>query len=163
LELTPTPIGPILGQALDKVKKRAADKRLLLAPAPDYFGGKEFNDGPLVMLDVVRAREILIQLLDNAVKFTPAGGAIGVTVGQPHDGRLDLTIWDTGPGIAEKAQSLIFDTFQQVHDSIYRRGFEGIGAGLALARELARAMGGDVTLLSSSAKGSRFGVSFRLA
>jgi PAS domain S-box-containing protein len=163
LELTSAPIGPILGQALAKVMKRAADKGLHLASIPDYVGGKAFTDGPLVKLDVERAREILIQLLDNAVKFTPTGGAIGVVVEQPRDGRLDLTIWDTGPGIPEKSQSLIFDTFQQVHDSIYRRGFEGIGAGLALARELARAMGGDVTLLSSSAQGSRFSVSFQLA
>ncbi|MBO6827555.1 MAG: hybrid sensor histidine kinase/response regulator, partial [Sneathiella sp.] len=101
--------------------------------------------------------QIIVNLLGNAVKFSPPGGSVGLET------RIDgtdilLTIWDTGPGIAESEQSNIFEAFQQAHNGIYSRGEEGVGLGLTLSLKLARLMEGDITVESVEGDGSRFTV-----
>ncbi len=90
------------------------------------------------------------QLLDNAVKFTPRGGAVGVRVGG-RDSRYELCVADTGEGIPLERQERIFDAFYQVDGSV-TRSHGGTGVGLAIARRTARGLGGDLTLVSPSSE-----------
>ncbi|AHG88924.1 ATP-binding region ATPase domain protein [Gemmatirosa kalamazoonensis] len=110
-----------------------------------------------VRADAERVRQILLNLLSNAVKFTPAGGRVGVEVVN-DDARPDVVlirVSDTGIGIPADKQEAVFDAFVQVHAGLTRR-HEGTGLGLAISRDLARGMGGDLTVESEVGKGSTF-------
>jgi signal transduction histidine kinase len=105
-----------------------------------------------VRADPERLRQILINLLSNAVKFTGRGGIVGV--GAVRDGEMILVrISDTGIGIPADQLERVFEPFYQV-DRGMKRGYPGIGLGLAIARDFARAMGGDLRLESQPGKGS---------
>jgi len=113
-----------------------------------------------VKADDRRLTQILLNLLSNSVKFTPEGGSIGISVRQPAgDDFVDITVWDTGIGISAEQQSHVFEKFHQVTEHIYSRSQEGTGLGLHISRELARKMGGDITVNSAEGEGSRFTVS----
>jgi signal transduction histidine kinase len=107
-----------------------------------------------VMADVdpARVEQILLILLDNAIKHTPQGGKITVGVGVERD-TATLTVRDTGAGIAPEAQPFIFDRFYQADQS--REG-PGLGLGLAIARGLTEAHGGSVDVRSAMGVGSVF-------
>ena len=92
--------------------------------------------------------KILINLLANALKFTPAGGHVTVALHQPDAMIIRLTVHDTGIGIDAEHLPRIFDRFYQV-DSSLTRAYEGSGIGLALANELAGRMGGQITVTST--------------
>ncbi|MBR0714743.1 hybrid sensor histidine kinase/response regulator [Bradyrhizobium liaoningense] len=107
--------------------------------------------------DPVRLNRVLLNLIGNAVKFTPKG-TIDLTASVvPHDGALLLrfTVADTGIGIAPDMHERIFEDFVQADDSIARR-FGGTGLGLAIARRLTRLMGGELTVESAPGSGSTF-------
>jgi signal transduction histidine kinase/ActR/RegA family two-component response regulator len=110
--------------------------------------------------DPNRIAQILRNLLDNALKFTPAG-RISVEIGaqwvDPATGlcELSMAIGDTGVGIAPEQQALIFQSFKQADSSVARR-FGGTGLGLALCRELCQHMGGEISVESEPGQGSRF-------
>ncbi|GFZ85091.1 hypothetical protein GCM10011497_12690 [Elstera cyanobacteriorum] len=116
--------------------------------------------------DPTRLRQILVNLLGNAVKFTPSGEITicGYTepaadpAATPDLVRLVLEVRDTGIGIPLEQQALIFDRFTQSDQSITRR-FGGTGLGLAISRELAQLMGGYISLASAPGEGSTFTVS----
>lgn len=115
------------------------------------------EDAPAsIVSDRQRLEQILKNLLANAFKFTEAGS---VTLGIAKTGadRLALTVTDTGIGIAPEQQSAIFDAFQQADGSISRK-FGGTGLGLSISRELARLLGGAISLESEPGKGSSFTV-----
>jgi signal transduction histidine kinase len=97
---------------------------------------------------------ILFNLLSNAVKFTPPGGKVTAAL-EVSDGRLTLSVSDTGIGIPEKDQARLFEKFYQAEGSSTRR-FEGTGLGLALVKEFSQLLGGDVTVKSEPGKGSTF-------
>ncbi|RMG30472.1 MAG: hybrid sensor histidine kinase/response regulator [Bacteroidetes bacterium] len=114
--------------------------------------------------DPERLKDILSNLLSNAIKFTPAGGGVKVRValeaaeaGQQQPPQLKIEVIDTGKGIAATELPYIFDRFYQAEDGSTRSG-EGTGIGLALARELARLMGGDIQAESEVGRGSVFRV-----
>lgn len=113
--------------------------------------------------DARRVVQIFVNLLVNAMKFTPDGGRIGLETETTRDGRVLVTIWDNGIGIPEDKQEIIFERFAQVNDNVYERSAEGSGLGLHISRELARHMGGDLTVVSKPDKGSRFTVTLPLA
>jgi PAS domain S-box-containing protein len=104
-----------------------------------------------------KVQQILLNLLSNASKFTPADGAVTVDAfanGAPN-GVVSLRVRDTGVGIAADRLEHIFEPFVQVDDSHARRS-EGTGLGLAISRDLARGMGGDLRAESEAGKGSTF-------
>jgi signal transduction histidine kinase/DNA-binding response OmpR family regulator len=107
-----------------------------------------------IVADELRLRQMLVHLLSNAFKFTETGGKIGLWVNR-WEGWITFTIWDTGIGIPEHQQHLIFQKFQQLENPLTRQ-HEGTGLGLVLTRALARLHGGDVSFLSREGKGSQF-------
>jgi PAS domain S-box-containing protein len=104
--------------------------------------------------DEERVRQILLNLVGNAIKFTPEGGWVVVAC-HTADGEVDFEVRDCGPGIEPEEQSRIFDPFQQVGRRL-NRPQGGVGLGLAISRDLARGMGGDVTVRSEPGSGSTF-------
>ncbi|RMA80295.1 ATP-binding protein [Umboniibacter marinipuniceus] len=115
-----------------------------------------------LILDDHRLKQILLNLLGNAVKFTK-NGTVSLIIDYELN-ELDQQYWlhchiqDTGIGISNDAAEKIFEPFKQADDSI-TRDFQGTGLGLAISRQLTRLMGGDITLKSKAGKGSTFTVS----
>jgi two-component system sensor histidine kinase/response regulator len=106
--------------------------------------------------DQRRIRQILFNLLGNAVKFTPAGGKITLRVWREHNVAV-FQIEDTGIGIAQEHLPLLFQKFQQLESS-YHRNYEGTGLGLALTKQLVELHGGRIEVESVLGKGSFFTV-----
>ncbi len=111
--------------------------------------------GPLPRLraDEQRLRQVLLNLITNAVKFTPAGGRITITARTDPDG-LELEVRDTGIGIAASDLSRVFEPFTQIDSQLSRR-YPGAGLGLYLCRVLTEAQGGTLTLDSTEGQGTR--------
>jgi PAS domain S-box-containing protein len=109
----------------------------------------------LVRADREKAQQILINLLTNALKFTPAGGRIVVTARRDGEGHVVLDITDSGIGIPADKLDSVFAPFVQV-DVGHTRKREGSGLGLAISRDLARGMGGDLRARSELGRGSTF-------
>jgi signal transduction histidine kinase len=138
------------------------------APADD--GGESAAPGVRVLADPEKLRQILVNLLANAAKFTPAGGTVAVRVDgdDPATGAgaappvVRIAVTDTGLGIAPDQLERIFEPFVQV-DAGLTRAHEGTGLGLAISRELARAMGGDLTARSAVGAGSTFTLTLPVA
>lgn len=126
---------------------------------------EDFPRGPLPGYgDSDRLGRAVSQLLDNAAKFTPEGGIVGVGV-RSHEGTYELVVADTGPGIPKDREGRVFEPFYQI-DGSPTRAFGGTGVGLAIARKVARGLGGDVRLLEGGATvegmflaGAAFGLS----
>ncbi len=104
--------------------------------------------------DELRLHQMLVHLLDNAMKFTQTGGKFGLKVNRWEDW-IAFTVWDTGIGIPEESQHLIFQKFQQLENPLTRQ-FEGTGLGLVLTQRLARSHGGDISFVSKAGQGSQF-------
>jgi PAS domain S-box-containing protein len=111
--------------------------------------------------DRSKLEQILLNLLSNALKFTPNGGEIGLSAGIGND-HAWISVTDTGIGISEEDIGMIFAPFVQVGRSLASPK-EGTGLGLAISRDLARAMGGDLTATSSKGAGSVFTLKLPLA
>lgn len=109
-----------------------------------------------VLADATAARQVLINLLTNAVKFTPEGGTLGIDVVSTNDGQVQITVWDTGVGIPADRVEAVFERFHRIHSDAFTTNTEGVGIGLHVARNLAQLMGGDIALESELGKGSRF-------
>ncbi len=108
--------------------------------------------------DARRCRQILVNLLSNAAKFTPAGGELGLEVQADAGGReVRLTVWDKGIGIRQENIGRLFQPFMQI-DSSLSREFTGTGLGLSLVRRLTELHGGTVAVESAWGEGSRFTV-----
>ena len=115
----------------------------------------------VVRADAEKVRQVLLNLLTNALKFTDAGGEIAVRC--EVDGAVArLRVVDTGVGIPADKLATIFDPFVQV-DRGLNRPTEGIGLGLAISRDLARGMGGELTVESAVGRGSAFTLTLPLA
>jgi signal transduction histidine kinase len=115
--------------------------------------------GLAVHADEDKVRQILLNLLSNAVKFTDRGGCVTLeTIDDPEAGRVRFRVVDTGIGIPPDKLDVIFDPFVQVNASLTRTQ-EGAGLGLAISRDLARGMGGELTVESAPGQGSTFTLS----
>ncbi|HEV8627399.1 MAG TPA: response regulator, partial [Acidimicrobiia bacterium] len=152
LEDVPFDLRDCVESALELVATRAADKDLDLAylldpQAPGWISG-----------DVTRLRQILLNLLNNAVKFTDAGEVVVSVGAEPLDSRrfrLTFAVRDTGIGIPAERLDELFDSFTQLDASTTRR-YGGTGLGLAISKRLARLMGGDIWAESEVGQGSTF-------
>ena len=114
-------------------------------------------EGLVVAVDRQRMRQVMINLVGNAIKFTDPGGAVRI-VARPEGNRVRFDVHDNGVGIPADRLKEIFEPFVQVDDALTRTA-SGAGLGLAISRDLARAMGGELTVQSESGKGSVFSVS----
>jgi len=111
---------------------------------------------PLIRQDPVKLRQILSNLLSNAIKFTPEGGRVGLKV-EPDGSDFLIHVVDTGVGIGPEDQEAVFEKFRQAENTLTRE-HEGSGLGLSIVRELAKLLGGGVTLRSELGRGSTFTV-----
>ncbi|WP_172329520.1 response regulator [Mangrovicoccus sp. HB161399] len=136
------------------LQSSAADKGIDLLVDYDMFLPTRF------VADPGRIRQILTNLIGNAVKFTPAGHVLVRVTGYPQDHgssfNLHVTVEDTGIGIAADKLELIFGEFSQVEDERNRK-FEGTGLGLAITQQLVGMMGGEIWVDSVPGEGSCFG------
>jgi signal transduction histidine kinase len=107
-----------------------------------------------VVADEERVQQVLLNLLTNAIKFTEPGGLVSLSC-DVGDGTVQIRVRDTGRGIRREDQEKIFEPFVQV-DRSPRDVNHGVGLGLAISRDLARRMQGDVTLESEVGLGSTF-------
>ncbi len=129
-------------RALAAVADRFAEAKLQLV--------EDLPRGPLSAWgDANRLQRAITQLLDNAAKFTPAGGTVGVRVRKTASGHYELCVADSGPGVQPDRVARIFEPFYQVDGSVTRL-HGGVGVGLAIARRTARGLGGDVRVVSPS-------------
>jgi len=154
-DLQPTDLGEVMADVAPMIEPQLAAKgvqyELRLPDTPAVVWG-----------EADKIRQILINLLGNAVKFTPPGGRVLVDVGfrsgTPHV--TYLRVQDTGIGVPRTRQPLIFDPFVQAHRSL-THPTEGTGLGLAISRDLARGMGGDLRVRSTEGQGSTFTLTLR--
>jgi CheY-like chemotaxis protein len=148
VELHPAPmeVEGLLRGVAELLSPRAREKGLEIAWAAP-------SAPALVHADEGRLRQILLNFAGNAVKFTEAGGVL-ICASAPVAGRLRLTVEDTGPGVSQAERDRIFEAFAQAEASHADLG--GAGLGLAIARRLARAMGGEVGVESATGGGAAF-------
>jgi signal transduction histidine kinase len=153
LELNPEPVN--LAQLVDEVIGTAGqlaekNKNRLIVEAQENVGS--------LTADSMRLKQILLNLLSNACKFTKEG-EVALRVRKVADGRdwVELAVADSGIGMTAEQQVKLFQDFTQA-DSLTARRYGGTGLGLAISRKLARMMGGDVTVTSEPGKGSVFTV-----
>ena len=141
-------VGAALTDAEALVAPQVAARGLALfvgvPPAPVYVTG-----------DAEKLRQVLLNLLTNALKFTEAGGTIELA-GEADAGAVRLHVRDTGRGIPPGQLERVFEPFVQVDRHLTEHAQQGVGLGLAISRALARAMGGDLTVQSRVGEGSRF-------
>ncbi len=127
-------------RVIDNYRRRVAEAGLRIS--------EQFLDGPMPAVgDEDRLARAMGQLIENAVKFTPEGGAVGVRVSLLPSGHYEMCVADTGPGIAQERHQQVFQAFYQVDGSV-TRAHGGTGVGLAIARRTARGLGGDLRLES---------------
>jgi two-component system, sensor histidine kinase and response regulator len=143
----------VIAEAISILRVRAQERGLHL----EYFWKSEIPD--TIETDPVRLRQILMNLIGNAVKFTEVGSVqVAARLVQTDSPLLVIDVIDTGVGIPEEALDRIFDPFVQADNSITRR-FGGTGLGLSISRRLAEALGGGVTAESTLGRGSVFSMS----
>jgi signal transduction histidine kinase len=138
--------------AIETVSPRAEAKRVTVTLNHD-------GDVPTLLADGVRLQQVACNLLDNAVKFTPPGGQVAVSVGCKDDWAV-VRVSDTGPGIQPAFLPHVFEPFQQA-DSSSRRQHGGLGLGLAIARQIVELHGGAMTAENNAiGPGARFTFTF---
>jgi signal transduction histidine kinase len=108
-----------------------------------------------VRADSQKVQQVVLNLLTNAIKFTDPGGAITVSCQEERGERVEIAVSDTGRGIALSDLECVFQPFVQV-DAKLTRAQDGVGLGLAISRQMAQRMGGDLTVVSEVGTGSRF-------
>jgi GAF domain-containing protein len=153
LELNPQAVqlAPLIDEVVGTARQLAdQNKNRVMAEAPDDLGS--------LTVDPMRLRQILLNLLSNACKFTKEG-EIKLRARRLVDGRdwIEVAVADSGIGMTPEQQAKLFEEFTQADASTAQR-FGGTGLGLAITRKLARMMGGDVTVKSEPGKGSVFTV-----
>ncbi len=157
MEVRPTDfsINQLCNELGDMVRTLAEKKSIQLV----YEGDEDFEP---VFQDKIKIRQVLTNLLSNAIKFTPEGGKIRFTASRTREDLLSLQVSDTGVGIAESDQEIIFEKFRQGPSAIgsdaLTREVSGTGLGLSIVKELCILLGGKISLDSQVGKGSTFTV-----
>lgn len=146
LELTDFDLPTAIENALTLLRERAGRRGITLHHAVDQ------RLGP-IRGDERKIKQVLLNLLSNALKFTPEGGRIDVRAGLV-DGMADISVADTGIGIAPEDQEAVFEEFRQVGTAAKK--VEGTGLGLALSRKFVELHGGRIWITSQLGAGSTF-------
>jgi signal transduction histidine kinase len=146
LELTDFHLPTAVDNALTLVRERAGRRGIALQMNVDGQLGQ-------IQADERKIRQVLLNLLSNAIKFTPEGGRIEVRA-LPVDGSVEVSVSDTGVGIAPEDQEAVFEEFRQVGTSAAKQ--EGTGLGLALCRKFVELHGGKIQVQSEVGRGSTF-------
>ena len=147
LERRSVELAPLVAQVLSEIEVARPDRDVRVADAVP-------EDIPPVFADRERVHQVLFNLLDNAVRFTPAGGRVTVSASR-HNGSVDVAVADTGPGIAPEDLPRVFERFYRVDES-RSRDDGGTGIGLAIARSVVEAHGGRIWAESVPGRGSTF-------
>jgi signal transduction histidine kinase len=146
LELTDFHLPTAVDNALTLVRERAGRKSIALQTSLDERLGE-------VRADERKVRQVVLNLLSNAIKFTPEGGRIEVAAA-PKDGSVEVSVSDTGVGIAPADQEAVFEEFRQVGTAAKK--VEGTGLGLTLCRKFVELHGGRIWVKSTLGVGSTF-------
>jgi len=145
------PLLPVLAEAVESLRAVALEKKLRIIT--EYaIGDREIHGDP------DRVRQVFVNLVSNAIKFTPSGGRIWVSA-RPEGAMARVEVRDDGNGIAPDFLPYVFDPFRQADQGSSLRGQEGMGLGLALVQRLAQLHGGHV---SCESKGPQLGATFRV-
>ena len=145
-------VAAVVADSLTLVREMAASREVnLVADLPD--------DLPLLIGDERRVKQIFVNLLSNAITFTPVGGSIGVET-TTGESTIGVTVWDTGRGISAEDLTRIFEPFEKSGTEVDSRGR---GLGLALTTQLVKLHGGTISVTSDIGVGSRFTVSLPTA
>lgn len=153
LDIKPVAVVGALMQAEELMGTRFADAGIV-------YRRDEVSEDLLVNADPDRLQQILLNLLTNAAKFTPAGGRVTLSATRVGE-RVHVSVADTGRGIPRSKLQEIFTAFSQVDPADRKKG--GVGLGLAIGRELARSMEGDLNVVSEVGRGSEFTISLPAA
>ena len=113
----------------------------------------------IVRADATKLRQVVVNLVGNALKFTAAGSVTAIVTGSDDGGVASLSVTDTGVGIPPGSQAVIFEPFAQEDTTITRR-FGGTGLGLAISRHYCESMGFALTVDSTPGQGSTFTIDF---
>jgi signal transduction histidine kinase/CheY-like chemotaxis protein len=157
LALSPEPVlvSGLLGEVSELVRPLAEQRAVQLV------GDGQGGCAVFVFADRQRLKQILLNLMSNAVKYNRAGGVVALSCGEPSPTRLRVSVTDTGPGIPAEQLDLLFVPFERL--GAERGGVEGTGIGLTISQRLAEAMGGTIQVDSVVGRGSVFSVELPLA
>lgn len=151
IEPEPVDIQSLVNECLNLLKDSATHKGIRLSCSMEL-------NLPSLEADPRRLKQILINLISNAIKFTAKEGRVGIDIGvATNQKEVHFSVWDTGIGISDSQLQFLFQPFMQV-DSSLAREYEGSGLGLALVDQLTRLHKGRVTVQSELGEGSRFTV-----
>ena len=148
------PVKKLMGCCIQLIKSRANDKDVayeIIEPDGDYY----------IYADKQHVKQIISNLLTNAIKFTPSKGKVTLSAERNGDEYIDFVVSDNGIGISEENLERVMEPFNQVADSM-TRAHEGVGLGLSLSRKLAIAQGGDLRIESVYGTGTTVYVSLPL-
>ena len=148
----PVDIGVIVDSSLGMLRLRAHRTGVMIDRSNDAFSA-------VVRADIRAMRQIVLNLLTNAIKFTPAEGMVSVRLDFPDNGDVALVVTDTGIGIEQAALKYIGEPFRQADSSIVRQ-FGGTGLGLAICRKLLDLHGGSLVIESQPGVGTTVRATF---
>lgn len=154
LNLTPTSLNSIVDTSVQALETLAVRKGIRLAQ-------ELAGDIPVIPVDASKLRQVIVNLLNNAIKFTESGGTITIAT-RTWDGSVVVEVSDSGIGIPARDLTRIFDLFAR-SDVAVNRHYEGLGLGLHLVKRLVELHGGRVWVESTPGKGSRFSFSLPMA
>jgi two-component system, sensor histidine kinase and response regulator len=148
LSVEPVAVEDVLEEALDLMRPLAADRAMQLVV------DARLSDDLFVLADRQRLKQVLLNLLTNAVKYTPIRGRIAVSVQHSDPTKTRIVVTDSGAGIATEKLARLFTPFDRL--DVEQSGVEGTGLGLALCQRLMHAMAGEIGVESAPGKGSAF-------
>lgn len=150
LNRQPLPVRSTVQDAIDDLQARAAARDVALR--------NQIPGSLVVFADNDRLRQVISNLVDNAIKYGKPGGTTSVEGALLQDGNIEIRVVDDGPGIPKESQERIFERFYRV-DKARSREQGGTGLGLAIVKHVVQAHGGEVRLVSDSGSGSAFIIS----
>ena len=154
-EVSDVPLEETLATCEALISPQVRSKRL-------DFVNRACPPGTMVRADREKLQQVVLNLLSNSVKFTDAGGRVELACTSAPNGMMSVRVHDTGRGIPSTQLERVFQPFVQVEAGLTRTQ-DGVGLGLAISRDLARGMGGDLTVESEEGRGSTFTLTVPLA